>query len=101
MFQFNVPIVKIPKNGAILARISDNVLDDDDWGVYQLFIENGVVKRQKTLNKGVYAIDSFVGMNIEQLSSWSSYDSVGQHPETYHELERTGVAPFWCSVPHD
>ena len=53
MFQSCVGVAKIPKNGNILARISDNVLDDDAWGVYQLSIENGVVKKQRTLIKGV------------------------------------------------
>ena len=87
MFQQAVGIAKIPENGNILARISDNVLDDDAWGVYKLSLKNGVVKKQRTINKGVYAIDPFVGMSIEQLSLWSSYDPTGQHPENYHELE--------------
>jgi hypothetical protein len=87
MFNSFVPWTKIPENGNILARISDNVLDDTDWGVYKLSLKNGVVKKQRTINQGAYAEIKFVGMSIEQLSSWSRYDSTGEHPETYHELE--------------
>lgn len=87
MFQPSVPIAKIPDNGNILARISDNVLDDDDWGVYKLTLEEGVVEEQSTINKGAYASEYFLGMSVEQLSEWSNYDPTGQHPENYYELE--------------
>ena len=87
MFQTFVPFDKIPENGNILARVSDNVLDDIDWGVYKLSLKNGVVRKQRTINQGAYAETKFVGMSIEQLSLWSYHDSTGQHPENYHELE--------------
>ncbi len=87
MFQSHVPFAKIPYDGIILARVSDNVLEDTDWGVYKLLLKDGVVVEQSTINKGVYVIDPFVGMATTQLALWSSYDSTGRHPENYHELE--------------
>ncbi len=87
MFESYFSASMIPKNGNILARVSDNVLEDSDWGVYKLSLKNGVVRKQKVASPGVYVATDFVGMCIEQLSEWSCHDSTGRHPENYHELE--------------
>lgn len=87
MFESYFPASMIPENGNILARVFDNVLDDSDWGVYKLLLKDGVVVEQSTINKGAYVVEEFVGMSIEQLSEWSSYNSTGRYPENYYELE--------------
>ncbi len=87
MFQSHVPFAKIPYDGIILAKVSDNVLEDTDWGVYELLLKDGVVVEQSVINKGVYVAEEFVGMGTPQLSLWSHYDPTGHHPEMYYELE--------------
>lgn len=42
------------------VRISNNVLDEEDWPVYEL--------------------------RFADVAQWSHYDATGQHPETYHEV---------------
>ena len=37
------------------------------------------------LKEGVYTVDIPQGTSIGAVSQWLSYDSTGQHPETYYE----------------
>jgi hypothetical protein len=70
----------------LFARISDNVLDEKDWGVVLLVLHDGVVVEQRSVSQGVYAPESFVLMTVAQLAEWTCYDATGTHPEQYHEL---------------
>ena len=75
----------------IKVRISDNILDDKDWSIYELeFNDKGgtpVVAKIRTLHDGgVYGCTVKEGMTAKELSKWSHLDTTGSHPETYHEI---------------
>jgi len=72
----------------IAVRISDNVLEDKDYGVRVLEILRGVVVNFEDVKQGVYHNDFLptIGWTIEQIEKWSQHDSTGSHPENYHEV---------------
>jgi len=70
----------------MFARISDSVLDEEDWGVVKLVIADGEVTSQEVVQRGVYGFELFVGWTVEQLARWSHFDGTGTHPEQYNEL---------------
>ena len=76
-------------NPKVRIRISDNVLGDEDWNIYELelrFIRNAhVVIRQTLEQNGVYSQD-FLGLMAEQVRDWAAYDPTGSHPEVWHEI---------------
>jgi len=86
----------------VCARISDNVLDPEDWNIYELVFARGRVVEVVVVNPGVYggSVDDFIGMTIEQLSDWSRLDATGQHPETYYELAPSPSGPWEGFVSH-
>ena len=73
----------------IRVRISDNVLDDKDWNIYELeleFVRNAHrVVVQRLEQAGVYGKD-FLGMLAEQVRDWAAYDPTGSHPEVWNEI---------------
>lgn len=83
MFNSFLEVNDIPNNGKVLARISDNVLDEEDWTPFEIEIKDGVVVRVD--NDDPYYL-SMVGWTTTELAKWTQYDSTGQHPEAYHEL---------------
>jgi len=87
-FKSFVNVEEISMSGLILARISDNVLEEGDWTTVLLAVEGGVVVGIDLCIKGAYAETGVhVGMTIEELAKWSQYDPTGQHPENYYELK--------------
>jgi hypothetical protein len=71
----------------IAARISDNVLDEEDWPVHVLrFREDGVCIRQTVENEGAYIMHNFVDQNLHKLVEWSNYDLASSSEELSHEL---------------
>lgn len=70
----------------MFARVSDNVLDDEDWGIVKLVIADGEVVEKEYVQHGCYENDIYIGMTVEQLVEWTRYDATGTHPEQYHEL---------------
>jgi hypothetical protein len=73
----------------IRVRISDNVLEEKDWTVYELKIElykgSPTVMAMRALNLGVYGQD-LIGFTLDQLSEWLCWDPTGHHPEVWHEI---------------
>ena len=86
-FQSFIDVATMPVNGEIYARVSDNVLDDDDYTVYELNIRSSIVIGQTIVHEGCYPYD-FIGMTTLQLTDWSARDETGSHPENYYELAR-------------
>lgn len=76
----------------IVARVSDNVLDDKDWPVVEADVEGGVVVRRWVVNKGAYGTDTIlpVGMTVSEICEWTRHDGTGRHPEQYYELRIGG-----------
>lgn len=109
----------------LLVRISDNVLDEDDWPVRRIEIQGEVIVSVEDIHQGVYAMDEMPdkGWDLDRLITWSSYDGTGTHPENFYEVKaqtddryhlvwdrpslnevmwraKREVAPAW-SGPHD
>ena len=85
-FQSFIHPNRIPTNGTIHARISDNVLEPEDWNVWELWLKNDKVIGQVELRKGIYGPKDFVGMDRAALAEWSCFDCTGSHPEQFHEI---------------
>lgn len=74
------------------ARISDNVLDEQEWTIVRLRFVDGVVADRSVVRSGIYSEDSLpaVGDSVELVALWSAYDGTGGHPENYYELRIKG-----------
>lgn len=69
-------------------RISDNVLEEDDWPVVEATLTDGRITELKEIKSGVYSwgVAPTIGWLIKPLLTWLRYDPTGSHPETYHEI---------------
>lgn len=69
------------------VRISDNVLEEDDWTIDRFAVINGRLQHLRTVHKGIYntARHTLEGKTLEELAQWSQWNPVGHHPETYYE----------------
>lgn len=71
----------------IAVRISDNILDEEDWPVHVLkFREGGICTQQTVENKGAYAMNNFVDKDLNELVEWSNCDLTGSYGELSHDL---------------
>jgi len=84
---FEYFVKELPNNCIVNIRISDNVLDGDDWAIHELIIQNDVVIRQHEVMPGAYEIPNKLGWTTKQLCAWSHYDNSCSHPEEYHEIQ--------------
>ena len=87
----------------IRVRISDNVLYENDWNVYELSFKGNDVPRvdqQRVINEGIYGgyEDYFIGMAMTDLCKWTQDDPTGRHPETYNEVFDWRVGRYRSSV---
>jgi hypothetical protein len=83
---FETFVKDIPNNCVVRVRIADNVLDDEDWDISELIINDGLVVSQRLVHPGVYGIEDMVGWSVDELSAWSSYDGTGHMPENFQEV---------------
>jgi hypothetical protein len=79
----------------IYARISDNVLDPEDWPVRRLLIEGEKIVDHSEMPMTGLPLCSFengpqAGWTLEQLLAWSSVDNTGTYPEVCHDLKAEG-----------
>jgi len=88
MFEFESFVESINRNCVVEVRISDNVLEDEDWGIDELVIEDGVVVSQVRIKNGVYSSTGMVGWTCEQLYEWSQFENMFSHPEEFHEIRK-------------
>jgi hypothetical protein len=92
------------KTISILLRISDNVLDEDDWPIWcAIYNHEGFLFRIHLIKEGVYAAFATVetpfheipplqvGSTLRDLKIWVDYDSTGHHPEEYHDFRIFGL----------
>ena len=92
MLKWKTFVNKLENNITVLARLSDNVLDEEDWPVHRLTFEGRICTSQIEEHKGVYNLStSFIGKSINTLMEWTQHDDTGNHPEMYHEIQ---VVPF-------
>lgn len=89
----------------LLARISDNVLDDEDFPIRKLTINQaGTVLAIEDIfvpeNSKMEGMPE-VGWSIEDLQRWASHDSTGEHPEVCKEFNTpTGTYYSGTYRPH-
>jgi hypothetical protein len=70
-------------------RVSDNVLDPEDWPVRKLVIEDGQIVEHTDMTEGIYSFSKDApqtGKSLEYLVAWASVDNTGKHPEIYHDV---------------
>lgn len=90
----------------LLARISDNVLDDEDWPIRKLTINQAgtvLAVEDVFVPENGYSMKGMpeVGWTIEDLQRWASHDPTGQHPEVAKEFNTpTGTYYSGTYRPH-
>jgi hypothetical protein len=93
-YNFKSNVEELESNTTILVRITDDVLEEKDWGIDILTIQFGVVKSQSSLFKGVYEIPHMVGWTTEEVCEWTSYNEPASHPQNFHELGYMETVPW-------
>lgn len=85
----------------LLARISDNVLDDADWPIRKLIINQlGTVLSTEDVFVPVrHPMTGMpqVGWALEDLQRWASDDPTGEHPEVCKEFN-TPTGTYYCGT---
>ena len=84
--EFNTFVKNIPNNCVVRVRIADNVLDDEDWTITELVINDGLVVSQRVVHPGVYRVEDMVGWSVDEVAAWSFYDGTGHMPENFQEV---------------
>ena len=71
-------------------RISDEVLNDNDWPVHNITVQGGLVVKQEVVQEGVYTMPDMLGWTTRAVYAWvnSSEDasSSGTFPNNFHEI---------------
>ncbi len=83
---FNPFVFTLEDNCTVAIRITDDVLEPEDWGIDELVIADGIVISQKKLSNGIYTMSDMVGWTTDKLMEWSQYDSTGRHPGQFNEI---------------
>lgn len=86
----------------LYVRLSDNVLEKEDWPIARLMVEAGVITARERVHIGAYswAGQPDVGWSLERLLEWSRRDYTGQHPELCHEVSIALGGPWsdYCTL---
>ena len=92
-YNFRSNVGRLEHNVLVLVRISDNVLEEKDWGIDMLSIQFGIVVSQESLFKGVYEIPNMIGWTTNEVCEWTSYNEPEDHPQNFHELSHMEMGP--------
>lgn len=72
---------QLKKDGHLLIRKSDNVLEEIDWTITKVVPEQSA----EAIKDGIYKhIPQWC--TLEGIVEMNNYDSTGSHPETYTEV---------------
>ena len=88
MTKFESFIKYLPDDCVIDVRISDDVLDEEDWRIDQLTLTRCIVRYQNPIATGVYPMPDMVGGTVGEVLYWSRYQDFGGHPTNYHEVKQ-------------
>jgi len=78
----------IPLDGKVRIRVSDDVLEPEDWPVWELVISGGIVVDMREVQPGCYRPPDCGGWTREQLAEWTRVGEDGRQPEqSYHDME--------------
>ena len=94
MYNFKSGVEELASNTTVLVRISDDVLEEEDWGIDRIIIRDGIVRAQESLCKGVYEIDNMVGWTTKEVCEWTSYNEPASHPQNFYELSEIREVPW-------
>jgi len=69
-------------------RLSNSVLEDEDFTILSLTLDQDRIAGVSILHSGCYGIPGLLrsGASIEALRHWLSYDGTGTHPEEFNEI---------------
>lgn len=67
-------------------RLSDNVLDEEDWPTFLIYIEDDRVRYQLQVKAGIYSTPYMFGWTTGKVAGWLRHDNSGEHPEMYHDI---------------
>ena len=77
--------------GSLLVRTSDNVLDEEDWGVSRVRVKLGQITGVTVERPGCYQVAALEpGHTLTRIADWTTYDPTGSHPECYNEVQLGG-----------
>ena len=69
-----------------LLRVSDNVLDEEDWPIFIVYIDDGKVRYQRQETTGAHPAPYMFGWPVEKIAEWLRHDDTGEYPEMYHDI---------------
>ena len=72
-------------NATLKVRVSDNVLDDEDYSIDLIGFRTGVVIWQHNIKDGVYRLPNMVGWDTIEFTKWVKEKWSGSFPENYNE----------------
>lgn len=75
-------------DGTYLVRVSDDVLDHEDWPVHVINIKQGIVVDQRIVQDGVYSIPAMIAWPEAKIQVWTQEDNTGSHPCIEHDIAR-------------
>jgi len=85
----DIPADGLVGNVVVQITVCDNVLDEEDWPIHVIFIENMKVKRQEVMRKGIYTMPDFRGKKAADVVRWVNQNRTmrpEEHPQVWHEL---------------
>jgi hypothetical protein len=78
----------VPEDGTYLVRVSDDVLDPEDWPIHAILIKHGVVQEQRLVQNGVYGMEDMTEWSADDVRQWACEDNTGSHPCIEHNIVR-------------
>ncbi len=83
---------EMPKDGAFVVNITDDVLDEENWPLSAIVIQNGKVVHQYHLyhstKRHAHAMPNMVGWTHIRVAEWTQYENVNLHPQTSYNILR-------------
>lgn len=89
-------VVRSLSSCTVQVRIADNVLDAEEWPVWEIEIRDGRLHEIDRIRGGVYGdLGLALGATVDDLVAWTQHDGTGSHPETYHQLRVASCSPLY------
>ena len=83
---------KMPKDGVFVLQITDDVLDEENWPLSVIVIQNGKVVHQYHLyhstKRHAYTMPNMVSWTHIRVAEWTQFESVSRHPQITYNILR-------------
>jgi hypothetical protein len=74
-------------DGCFLIRISDDVLDEENWTIDGIVVEKGKVERQTNVFPGCYTLPNMIGWSMGEVVEWTcNQGSMSTHPHNTNDI---------------